>query len=247
MSALRWSRFGVGLALFTAFVLVGTASSAEAQRRRRRDPPPAATPSGPATILLIGDAPGAEVLVDEAVIGTMPLDGPLTVEPGTHTLRIRRAGYTEYTEVVTLGPEESYDVFVDLMALSQVVEVETNPEGAHVFVDEIFLGDTPTEVELLDGTHRLRVSLPGFEEVSQEITAVAGSREHLSFELVAIPIGDGEQWYESPITWIAVGGGLVAIAVIAVVIAVVVGDSQGSQSDRFCSGLMNPCITVVPF
>jgi hypothetical protein len=246
MSALRWSRFGIGFALFAVFLSFVSASSAEAQRRRRRDPTPAA-PSGPATILLIGEAPGAEVLLDEAVVGTLPLDGPLTVEPGTHTLRIRRAGYTEYTEVITLAAEESYDVFVDLMALSQVLEVETNPEGAHVFVDEIFLGDTPTEVELLDGTHRLRVSLPGFEEVSQELTAVAGAREHLSFELVAIPLDDGEQWYESPITWIAVGGGLVAVAIIAVVIAVVVGESEGNQSDRFCAGLMNPCINVVPF
>jgi len=247
MSALRWSRFGVGLALFTVLSMFLTASSVEAQRRRRRDPPPVAAPSGPASIVLIGSAPGAEVLVDEAVVGILPLDVPLSVEAGTHTLRIRRAGYTEYTEVITLAPEESYDVFVDLMALSQVLEVETNPEGAHVFVDEIFLGDTPTEIELLDGTHRLRVSLPGFEEVSQDLAAVAGAREHLSFELVAIPLDDGEQWYESPITWIAVGGGLVAIAIIAVVIAVVVGGNEGTQGSRFCAGLMNPCITVSPF
>lgn len=245
---MRCSRFGVGLALFTAFLMLSTAGSAEAQRRRRRDREPTPTaPSGPATILLIGEAPGAEVLIDEAVVGTLPLDGPLTVEPGTHTLRIRRAGYTEYTEVITLAAAESYDVFVDLMALSQVLEVETNPEGAHVFVDKIFLGDTPTELELLDGTHRLRVSLPGFEEVSRELTAVAGAHEHLSFELVAIPLDDGEQWYESPITWIAVGGGLVAVALIVVVIAVVAGQSGGTQSGRFCEGLMNPCINVVPF
>lgn len=245
---MRWSRFGVGLALFTVFLMLITAGSAEAQRRRRRDREATpATPSGPATIVLIGESPGAEVLIDEAVIGTLPLDGPLTVEPGTHTLRIRRPGYTEYTEVITLAAEESYDVFVDLMALSQVLEVETNPDGAHVFVDEIFLGDTPTEIELLDGSHFLRVSLPGFEEVTRELTAVAGAHERLSFELVAIPLDDGEQWYESPITWIAVGGGLVAIAVIAVVIAVVVGESEGSQADRFCAGLTNPCINVIPF
>lgn len=232
------------LALLVA--LSSLAGTAEAQRRRRRDPepPPAAADVTPGSIVLIGDSPGAEVLVDEQVLGTLPLDGPLAVAPGTHTLRIRRPGYTEYTEVVTLAPGESYDVFVDLMALSQVLEVESTPAGAHVFVDETFLGDTPTEIELLDGSHRLRISLPGFEEITRDVTAVAGSRETLTFELSAIPLDDGEQWYESPFTWIGVGGGLVAIAVIAVVIAVVVADGEASQTDRFCTGGAFPCFRV---
>jgi hypothetical protein len=233
------------MALLGVLAVSLVAGQAEAQRRRRRDPEP--TPevaSGPATVVLIGESPGAEVLVDEQVVGTLPLTEPLQVDPGRHTLRIRRPGFTEYTEVVNLGPGESYDVFVDLMALSQVVEVSTTPEGAHVFVDETFLGDTPTEVELLDGTHRLRISLPGYEEVTREMTSVAGTRETLTLELVAIPPDDGEQWYESPITWIAVGGGLVAVGIIVTVIAVVVSDGSVSQESRFCTGGMYPCFRV---
>jgi hypothetical protein len=245
MGALRSDGFTFGIALILFFTCgVAGAGSAEAQRRRRRDPePPPVEETLPATIVLIGESPGAEVLIDEQIVGTLPLGAPLTVTPGSHTLRIRRPGYTEYTEVVTLGSGESYDVFVDLMALSQVLEVESTPPGAHVFVDETFLGDTPAEIELLDGGHRLRVSLPGFEEITREFNAVAGTRETLTFELTAI-VDDGEQWYESPITWIAVGGGLVAIAVIAVVIAVVVADGEASQEDRFCTGGMFPCFRV---
>lgn len=238
----RWR--AVGLALLGVLVLSLVTAGAEAQRRRRRDPEPEPTPAGPATIVLIGESPGAEVLVDEQVVGTLPLGEPLTVEPGRHTLRIRRPGYTEYTEVINLGPGESYDVFVDLMALSEVVEVSSTPEGAHVFVDETFLGDTPTEVELLDGSHRLRISLPGYEEITRDVTAVAGRRETMSFDLVLIPPDDGEQWYESPITWIAVGGGLVAVGIIVTVIAVVVSDSSVSQEQRFCEGGMYPCFRV---
>lgn len=253
MSASRWLRSVrplVGLLALCAFLVsVLGASTAEAQRRRRRREEEPAVPAAttPATIVLIGEAPGAEVLIDEHVVGTLPLGEALSVEPGTHTLRIRRPGFTEYTEVVTLGPGESYDVFVDLMALSQVLEVESTPPGAHVFVDETFLGDTPAEIELLDGSHRLRVSLPGFEEITRDITAVAGARETLTFELVAIPLDDGEQWYESPWTWVGIGGGLVAIAVIAIVIAVVVTDNEASQTDRFCAGGMYPCFVVTGF
>jgi hypothetical protein len=240
-----WRAAIVAVVAAVAVSLLG--SPAEAQRRRRRaDPEPEPEPvaASPATIVLIGEAPGAEVLIDEQVAGTLPLSAPLTVEPGRHTLRIRRAGYTEYTEVITLGPSESYDVFVDLMALAEVLEVGTTPEGAHVFVDETFLGDTPTEVELLGGAHRIRLVLPGYEEVTREIDAVAGTRDRLLVELVPIPPDDGEQWYESPLTWVGVGGGLVAVGVIVTVVAVVLTDQSVSQESEFCQGGTYPCFRV---
>jgi hypothetical protein len=248
MRLARSARWRAGLFVVTATVALSLlASSAEAQRRRRRaepEPEPEPAAASPATIVLIGESPGAEVLVDEQPAGTLPLSAPLTVEPGRHTLRIRRAGYTEYTEVITLGPSESYDVFVDLMALAEVLEVGSTPEGAHVFVDETFLGDTPTEVELLGGAHRIRLVLPGYEEVTREIEAVAGTRDRLHVELVPIPPDDGEQWYESPLTWVGVGGGLVAVGVVVTVVAVVLSDQSVSQESEFCQGGTYPCFRV---
>lgn len=231
------------VALVTAVGLVAPAT-ADAQRRRRdRDreeaPPPAPTEG---TLSFTGDYPGAEVLIDEAVIGTMPLD-PVTLPVGSHTVRIRRPGYTEYTDVVTVSGGADTEVWVDMLALSEVLEVETTPAGAHVFVDDVFLGDTPTEVELIDGERRIRLHLPGFEEVTRTVTAVAGTRDTLSLDLVAIPEDDGEQWYESPITWGAVGGGVAAIVIVIVVVAVVTS-SGGSQLDQFCTGGMQPCIRL---
>jgi hypothetical protein len=220
-------------------------ATADAQRRRcdrDRDRETAAPVATEGTLRFTGDYPGAEVLVDEASVGTMPLD-PVTVPTGSHTIRIRRPGYSEYTDVVTVEGGAETEVWVDMLALSEVLEVETTPAGAHVFVDETFLGDTPTEVELIDGDRTIRLVLPGYEEVTRTVTAVAGTRETLHVDLEAIPEDDGEQWYESPITWGAVGGGVAAV-VIVVVVVVVATSSSGSQLDQFCSGGMQPCVRV---
>lgn len=237
------------VAFACALAVLTPASDADAQRRRRRDrdrdreetaeAAPAATEGA---LMFTGDYAGAEVLVDEELVGTMPLD-PVMVAPGSHTLRIRLAGYSEYTDVVAVVAGEITDVWVDMIALSEVLAVETTPAGAHVFVDGTFLGDTPTEVELIDGERTLRLVLPGYEEATRTVTAVAGTHDTLTLTLSAIPEDDGEQWYESPITWGAVGGG-VALVVVIIVIVAVATQSSGSQLDQFCAGGMQPCIRL---
>lgn len=230
-----------------ALVLAAPAGSAEAQRRRRdreRDrTEEAAAPVGTTgTLSFTGDYEGAEVLIDEHFIGTMPLD-PLPVDAGSHTVRVRLPGYSEYTDVVTVVAGQATEVWIDMLALSEALTVITTPPGAHVFVDGTFLGDTPTDVDLREGERVLRLVLPGYEEVTRTVTAVAGANDLLSVELVPIPEDDGEQWYESPVTWGAIGGGVAAV-VLVVVIAAVATSSSGTQLDQFCAGGMQPCIRV---
>lgn len=49
-----------------------------------------------------GGEPGAEVLVDGEVRGTLPLSGPLFLEPGTVVLRVRAEGFEALERSVTL-------------------------------------------------------------------------------------------------------------------------------------------------
>lgn len=249
----RWTRGARGalvwiVAVASVAAVLGPGASADAQRRRRdrdrdraaaAETPPAATEGA---IMITGDYAGAEVLVDETSAGTMPLD-PVRVAPGSHTIRIRLAGYSEYTDVVSVAAGDVTDVWVDMIPLSEVLAVETTPAGAHVFVDGTFLGDTPTEVELNDGERTLRLVLPGYEEVTRTVTAVAGTRDTLTLTLEALPADDGEQWYESPITWGAVGGGVAAVVIVIVIVAVATS-SSGTQLDQFCAGGMQPCLRL---
>ncbi|AKF06896.1 PEGA domain-containing protein [Sandaracinus amylolyticus] len=214
----------------------------DAQRRR--------TPRAPAqgTLALQATQAGAEVFVDEQPVGTTPLD-PITLAPGSHTVRVRMAGYTEFTDVVHVAAGQRTEVSVELFPLSQVLAVTTEPPGAHVYVDGDFMGDTPVEFDLLEGAHSLRVAHRGYADVVRQIEARAGTREELQLTLEALPpemlsdTPDTTEWYEEPVTWIAIGGGAVAIAVAITVIAVVTTSEQGSELQSFCE-LPGGCFRV---
>lgn len=214
-------------------VVLGAGGGAEAQRRRRdRTEQTQRAPATPTRIVFDMLPDGAEVLVDEQSVGLGPL-GPIDVNDGEHAIRVRLQGYSEYTDVVTVARGQELHVPVDLIPLAHVVAVESTPPGARVFVDERFAGETPTDIELIDGTHELRLSLRGFEEVTRTIEAIAGNRDSWSVELVALPEQGPAQWYEDPIVWVIAGASVVAVTVAIIAIAIAAQPSA-SQLDQFC-------------
>ena len=237
------------LCLALGLSLVFSATSVQAQRHRRTPveaPPPPVATTGTLTVTVVQE--GAEVYVDEQLVGTSPV-APQTLAPGTHTVRVRMPGFSEYSDVVTIERGSLADMPVELFALSEAVTITTTPPGAHVFVDGNFAGETPVEVDLVDGAHSVRVTLHGYEEVVREITAQSGQHEELTLAMTALSEDQlrGPEWYEEPVTWIAVGGGLAAAIIIVVVVVVVTQGSGGSQTDAFC-GQAGGCVRVdTPF
>lgn len=224
------------------------ATTAHAQRRRRTPDPEPTPVSSTGTLVVTVVQEGAEVYVDEQLVGTSPV-APQTLAPGSHTVRVRMPGYSEYSDVITVERGGMADMPVELFALSEALTVTTTPPGAHVFVDGNFAGETPVDVDLVDGTHSVRVTLHGYEEVVREVTAESGRREELALTMTALSEDQlrGAEWYEEPITWIAVGGGVVAAVIIIVVVVVATQGGGGSQVDAFC-GQPGGCVRVdTPF
>lgn len=219
--------------LLVVGLVLASAADAEAQRRRRR-----AEPEGPGTLVINCPIEGAEVLVDEESVGFTPLE-PVELEPGSHTLRVRRGGYTEFASVIEIRAGETETVSVDMLALAMVLTVRSTPDSANVFVDGTFRGPAPIEIELPEGEHSVRVVAPRFQEVIRQVTARPGQTELLSVELEPIPEelleGRPAEWYEEPVTWIAIGGGVAALTVAIVLI--VYFATLPTELEDFCS----PC------
>ncbi len=69
-------------------------------------------------------------------------------------------------------------------AVSQTaVTILSQPEGASAYVDERKRGRTPVTLMLPVGKHRLRISLPGYQEIHKEITILETMEYPLSFQL----------------------------------------------------------------
>jgi hypothetical protein len=241
-------RLASSLLLATVLLAALAPSTADAQRRRRTPdaPPPPAATTGTLSVTVVQE--GAEVYIDEALMGTSPI-APQTLTPGSHTIRVRLPGYSEYSDVITIERGATADVPVELFALAEALTVTTTPPGAHVFVDGNFAGETPADVDLADGHHTVRITSHGYEEVIRELDAESGRREELDVTLTPLSADAlrAPEWYEEPVTWIGIGGGVAALVVIIVVVAVVTSQPSSSQIDSFCAAPVS-CVRVdTPF
>jgi hypothetical protein len=198
------------------------------------------------SLRIIGEYPGAAVFVDAEPVGTLPLDAPLTLAPGEHTIRVTKPGYTEFSEVVSVRRGATTEVLVNMLSVSMILSLTTTPAGARVFVDGRFAGRTPVELDLLAGERSLRIQHPGYRDVIRTLDARAGATDELAIELTVLPreaLADEEaEWYEQPVTWIAVGVGAAVIAAGVVVVALLSAEDE-SRIDAFCA--MSPdCIRL---
>lgn len=235
----------VGFSVALGAVLLISAADADAQRRRRRR---RAQRQSPGTLVIQSQMEGAEVLVDEETVGFTPLD-PVSLSAGSHTIRVRRPGYTEFTDVIDVEPGQRIELPIDLMALAMVLTVRSDPDEARVFVDGTFRGNTPIELELIEGEHSIRVTAPRYHEQLRTITAAAGQIDAIDVELEPLPedllTARTPEWYEEPVTWIAVGAGALAVAIIIVVTAVVL--SEPDRHQIVCGADLSECHRVMPW
>lgn len=101
------------------------------------------------------------------------------------------------------------------------VSIESSPPGAVIWVDDENTGYlTPNEISVRSGTHSVRLSAPGFQNVEQAINVTIGSKQRLSLALVAdapppvaeeapaepmpMPEEGGRQRYAGPAVWTAI-------------------------------------------
>jgi hypothetical protein len=51
----------------------------------------------------------------------------------------------------------------------------STPAGAEITLDGKYVGSTPSEIELVTGTHAVVFSMPGFTQWKRELTVLSGS------------------------------------------------------------------------
>ncbi len=142
------------------------------------------TPSW-APVTFTTEPPGAEVLVDGEPVGTTPLEAELTA--GTREVEVRLRGYNAWRNRINVVAAEPQNVPpIRLTQADGRVELVTTPSEASVSVDGEFRGRTPLTLALRPGrSHRVTLSKPGYEPVTQQLSVEADSGRRVAVELVA--------------------------------------------------------------
>lgn len=129
---------------------------------------------------------GADVYLDGEFIGYTPLR--FGARPGTHRVSIELEGYEPYTTSVNLRGGETLDVNARLEAQARpgTVSFTSSPSGADVYVDDRYVGTTPTgAIRFEDGTYTARFELPGYQSTTVSFRARRGENRSVAASLQA--------------------------------------------------------------
>jgi hypothetical protein len=123
---------------------------------------------------LNGSGRGARLFLDDKEIGAIPKVG-IEVEPGEHTVVVRRPGYRDFSRRVTAVEGESTEVSVLMEATVAFVSVKADVTGARVSINGEDKGTAPLDnVMLPAGSYDIVVQREGFRPETQRITVRAG-------------------------------------------------------------------------
>ena len=73
------------------------------------------------------------------------------------------------------------------VSISAKLQLDSNPQGADIEIDGIFVGNTPSELQVAEGEHTITVKKTGFTNWEKKMKVSGGSSVHLNAELEKNP------------------------------------------------------------
>ena len=190
--------------------------------------------------------PGADVLVDEKLVGRTPMPASLALPPGRHEVTLRRPGYRAIPGDITLADGSSGEITIEVAEnpaeaalVGEHIELDINQADANVAIDGVprFRGD----LTLPAGPHRLSVSRAGFLPVERELTVDQGHSKTVRIELQ--PTEETRSAYvhhasaQRRNAWITMAAGAVVVGVGTYLI--LQGQSDQRSADSAEAGFQN--------
>lgn len=147
---------------------------------------------------------GAEIYLDDTLLGLSPMAKPASYRAGVHILRVSKEGYTDVNRFVEIAMNRATTLTVDLSATTVNVGVDmiatkeesgalfvvTDEPGFEIRVDGEPVGVTPLAgalAHLPPGQRTLSLRKPGRPVVTQTVNIVTGKRS--DFALTSEPDG----------------------------------------------------------
>jgi hypothetical protein len=170
------------LATLTRYLAEGGDLLAAQDRKDAQDLSRALRPFTTAETIRVNE-PGAEVSVDGQVVGTSPLEAPVTLDIGMRRVRVSKEGFRTWDQPVPVGGSASTTLDVRIAPAVGHLEMHV-PDGAVVEVDEREVGRGPRVLlDLAAGAHALRVTAPRMRPFVTDVVIEDGKSRTLDLTL----------------------------------------------------------------
>ncbi len=152
--------------------------------------------------------PGATIKLGDRVLGQSPL-GEIRVNTGDAKIEVSKEGFGTETRAVKLDSKRALDLKIELVSKdkSGVLVVTSKVKGAHVEVDGKPVGDVPSEVRLLAGSHRVTFRARGYDDNTVEVVLAAGQTKPLDLQPGSAPAYK-QGWFWGTVVGVLATGGL---------------------------------------
>jgi len=153
--------------------------------------------TAPGSIEVSSTPAGARIFLDGTDTGKTTAATLADIAPGSHALRLVLADYNDFQQDVTVQPAQTAHVaatMVPLTATTGIIEVNSTPSGAKVYLDNADTGKTTNAALTLlaPGNHTVLLTLRGYRDFSQQVTVAAGQTATVSASLVATGVLEPE-------------------------------------------------------
>ncbi len=145
---------------------------------------------------------GAQVFVDDELVGTSPLPGPVVLDIGERRVHVTKDGFVPFDKsfVVAGGPELTVTVALEKEVHEGKLVVEAS-KNAVIYLDDRQAGVGRIEQKVASGGHQLRVTAPGMRTYQTEVIVQDKETRSLTVQLEAIAAAERPQ----PMLRLAVG------------------------------------------
>lgn len=144
----------------------------------------------PGMLSLSSQPAGATVSLDGAVVGTTPLT-ELPLEAGSYVLAVSAPRYQAHSETIAItGRKVQQTLAVALKPNWADIRIALDPANAKLFIDDAPAMLDSDTLQLLAGERQLRVTHPGYQTQTLDLTVVAGEAQDLG--TISLEPADGE-------------------------------------------------------
>jgi PEGA domain len=128
--------------------------------------------------------------------------------PGEHTISVRQNSYQDFNQKVIVQPRETQIVRVSMEKAATgamppdaelaTIKLNVNPSRAAVFLDGRFvghageLGGGGKALQVVPGTHRIRIALPGYTTFQTDINPLPKQKVEVKTDLVKSAVPETE-------------------------------------------------------
>ena len=181
-----------------------------------------------AKVTIAVNEPGAEVFVDDELVGTSPLAGPVQVDVGTRKVRVVKADFVEAAQTA-VGGDQAPKLDVKLIAVTHEGRlVISAASDAMIFIDGKPVGHDFAG-PMKPGSHFVRVTADNAKPYEADVVVADKETRSLSINLEHLKTG--------PSPWIFVGIGAGAVVTAALILG---GYFLFKPADKVLTGTLEP-------